>query len=312
MYYPYLRGKQFELLALREFSQEIPKPSHVCPIIEPVKKTLNSLKTALETLLRQNVKFALVLNPVEGDYKRHQIDLMKEIPILDQNRNNWIPAFLYRENGEYINTFIKEKNLKNVMIIFSNPSNISDKQAVNLLEMENVDYVVANIEKDRSNRRRLSNFGKQLIRLDDQFHDLPRNADYLNIPEEKFSEEHRYYQEEGYAGFSDYTTLPSIFKDSGMLPYAVAIHMTYLKNDDEIYIRHFVSDSNIDNTNIQRKFYEAASKFKSFFKNIDQTIASRNLINFLDEKRYPGLGVIKKISIKNHLELVENCLSHLG
>lgn len=26
MYYPYLRGKQFELIALREFSQENPTP----------------------------------------------------------------------------------------------------------------------------------------------------------------------------------------------------------------------------------------------------------------------------------------------
>lgn len=309
MYYPYLRGKQFELLALREFSQEFPSPSHICPIIEPVKKTLNGLTAAIKILMGQNIRFALVLNPKDGDFKRIQLDLLKEIPELKKNKDKWIPAFIYRDNPDSIQSYIKSNELKNVMIIFLNSVNLSEDKVIEFLENENVLYIVANIEKDRSNRRRLLSLGKQLIRLDDQFNDLARNADYLNIPEEKFSEEHIYYKTEGYTGFSDYTTLPSIYKDSGMLPYAVAIHMTYQKSPEEIYIRHFVSDSNWDNTNIHGKFYEAASKFKTFFLNIKETPASKTLIQFLDEKRYPGLGVIKKLSIKNHLELIENCLS---
>lgn len=309
MYYPYLRGKQFELLALREFSQEFPSSSHICPIIEPVKKTINGLTTAIKVLMGQNIKFALVLNPKDGDYKRIQLDILEEIPVLKENKEKWIPAFIYRDNPNSIKSYIKTNELQNVMIIFLNSINLSEDKVIGFLENENVLYIVANIEKDRSNRRRLLSLGKQLIRLDDQFNDLARNADYLNIPEEKFSEEHIYYKTEGYAGFSDYTTLPSIYKDSGMLPYAVAIHMTYQKSAEEIFIRHFVSDSNWDHTNIHGKFYEAASKFKTFFLNIKETPASKTLIQFLDEKRYPGLGVIKKLSIKNHLELIENCLS---
>lgn len=41
---------------------------------------------------------------------------------------------------------------------------------------------MANIEGDRRNRRLLARSGKELIRLDDQFHEQPRNADYLSIP----------------------------------------------------------------------------------------------------------------------------------
>lgn len=37
MYYPYLRAKQFELKALREFSEEH-SGSNIVPILEPVKK----------------------------------------------------------------------------------------------------------------------------------------------------------------------------------------------------------------------------------------------------------------------------------
>lgn len=39
MYFPYLRGKQFELLALRSFSQSNQDCESIVPIIEPVKKT---------------------------------------------------------------------------------------------------------------------------------------------------------------------------------------------------------------------------------------------------------------------------------
>lgn len=308
MYYPYLRGKQFELIALREFSTETPTPSHVCPIIEPVKSSFNGLKTAIDTLSSNNISFALVLNPTEGDFRRKQQDILENLPVL-RELVGWIPAFIYKGNGGNIETYIATNSLNDVMIIFQDSIDLSKEDVSQLLKNNSIKYIVANIEGDRRNRRLLAKSGKELIRLDDQFHEQPRNADYLNIQEEKFTEEHKYYSEEGYKGFSDYVTLPSSFKESGMLPYAVAIHMTYEKNEDEIFVRHFVSDSNTDNTNIPGKFYEAATKLKAFYTGIPGTQASSELIAILDANRYPGLGVLKKLSIKNHLELIENYLT---
>lgn len=40
MYFPYLRGKQFELLALREFANKNASNRKIIPIIEPVKTHL--------------------------------------------------------------------------------------------------------------------------------------------------------------------------------------------------------------------------------------------------------------------------------
>lgn len=94
-----------------------------------------------------------------------------------------------------------------------------------------------------------------------------------------------------------------------MLPYAVAIHMTYEKNHDEIYVRHFVSDTNDDQSNIQRKFFEATTKVKDFFAGRDKTTAINELIQLLDDEKYPGLGIIKKLSIQNHIELMNRILS---
>ena len=50
MYYPYLRAKQFELKALREFSEEHPNDTKIVPILEPVKKQPNALKLAISDM----------------------------------------------------------------------------------------------------------------------------------------------------------------------------------------------------------------------------------------------------------------------
>lgn len=84
MYFPYLRGKQFELIALREFAEQYPDTAKIVPIIEPVKSTFNGLNTAAEVMFEKRLKFALVLNPTDGDFKRIRKDILLELPVLSQ------------------------------------------------------------------------------------------------------------------------------------------------------------------------------------------------------------------------------------
>jgi hypothetical protein len=58
MYYPYLRGKQFELIALREFADQYDN-YNVMPIIEPVKLAFNSMILAISMMKNRGLKFAL-------------------------------------------------------------------------------------------------------------------------------------------------------------------------------------------------------------------------------------------------------------
>lgn len=309
MYYPYLRGKQFELIALREFVQQARNQFHICPIIEPVKLGLNSLKMAINVFFSNSFCFALILNPNEGDFKRQSANFLEDIEDLKVNIDKWIPAFIYRNNPRAILEIIDAASLSDVMIIFHTSVEFTDPNVEELIQHANIKYIVADFNSRTTKRQLKYAKNKQLIRIDDKFNELPRNADYLSIQEEPFTEEHYYYKEDGFSGFSDYTVLPSSFKESGMLPYAVAIHMTYQKSPEEIYIQHFVSDSNEDNTNIQGKFREADTKLKLFYSSHKNTTASIELVQLLNEGRYPGLGVVKKLSIKNHLELIEDILS---
>ena len=309
MYFPYLRGKQFELIALREFSTQLPNSERIIPIIEPVKADFNSLTTAVNMMFENRQKFALILNPNDGDFRRTQKNVLSEVSTLTANIENWIPAFLHQNNTPEIRDAIQANSLSNVMIVFKDHIEVNNAGIMELLSDPEIEYIVNGNPASRLEMRKLGMLEKKIIRLDNCFIEQQRNADYSNIPEDKFTEEHRFFTTDHFFGISDYTALPKDFIDGGMLPYAIAIHLTYEKNQDEIYVRHFVSDTNDDRSNIQGKFFEATIKVKNFFSDIPRTNAINELIRFLDEDRYPGLGTIKKLSIKNHIELMNRILS---
>lgn len=311
MYYPYLRAKQYELKALREFSAEHQGQNSIIPILEPVKQQPNALNIAINEMLTNGLKFALILNPKDGDFKHHTVhfDVWLQNEKLMNEKNGWIPAFLYsKRNANEISSMIDEYELENAMIVFRTCMDIDDETAWEIIKKQSIGYVVNSFGSTISRRLRskLKETGKQIIRLDDCFKSRVRNADYAFEVDELFSEEPFFYAEEGHLdGYSDYTTLPSEYIEGGMLPYALAIHLSYKKNDEQLYVHHFVSDSNETNSDIRGKFREAAKKIAPFYDDKVQTESVKEIIEKANESDgYPGLGYLKKLSIKNHLELI--------
>lgn len=70
MYYPYFRGKQFELIAIRE-SADLLKASGFVPIIEPVRESLGGLSKALGALTDAETQAVVIINPQHGDHKQN-------------------------------------------------------------------------------------------------------------------------------------------------------------------------------------------------------------------------------------------------
>ena len=68
MYYPYLRGKQYELVLLREQAELISKSKNIIPIIEPVKENLNPLDRAIKEFNKNDIEYILIANPINGDF----------------------------------------------------------------------------------------------------------------------------------------------------------------------------------------------------------------------------------------------------
>lgn len=308
MYYPYLRGRQFELLALRTFSETFTGDSKVFPIIEPVRINRNSLKRAATTMTEKGIRYGIILNPEYGDNAGNIIDLSIEENFPDTNQ--WSPAFIIgKQSISQIASTIYNNGYQEVILILPKAVSVNEDDLAELI----ADSAIARVITDPSRRkvaRATRNKGKKLIELDDKFIVQPTNQAYTNIDEELFSEEFFYFGEDNFAGFSDYTVLPNEFREGGTLPKVVVIHLTYRKTEDQIFIKHFCSDSNQeDRSNIQGKFAEAANKAIAFFDSIDyNSPALDNLRENLSNGTFPGLGVLKKISILHHLDLVQKIL----
>lgn len=305
MYLPYLRGKQFELLALRTFAKTHPGCVNITPIIEPVKQNTKALEQAFNVMFENRQQFAVILNPYDGDF-RHPInnDILGLCPSL-KDKLGWTPAYLYRQDSD-IRGHATRHNLSDIMVVFNQSIDFENSEIANLLNDELVKYVVVT-NGSRSIRAKLRRLQKNIITLEDRFTTRQKNADYASPNDEFFSDDFAFYGDDNLWGYSDYTTISKDFIEGGMLPYAIAIHLTYKKNDEEINVHHFVSDNNYDQSNIKGKFVEAASKIEPFYtlNNLTRTTSVEELIKkSRSYEDYPGLGYLKKLSILNHLELI--------
>lgn len=309
MYYPFLRARQFELIALRELASRQLTQKFIRPIFEPVKASNNNLKIANKIFNATNQISYLILNPNVGELKGKSQESVQIYKSLGQTK--FIPAFHYSNNGSFIVKCMKDNKITNCLLVCQNEINADDQDFKKLIENEKVNCISVELpDRNRTLNRYIKGLNKKYIRFDDLFAKQERNSDFLNIQEHRFSEEHIYFEEEKFSGFSDYTALPSEFSSSGSTPRAVVIHLTYLKENSQIWIRHFTSFTNDSIANVQGKFAEAAEKAVNFCRTEGlHNLAIQELEKYYDTEHYPGLGTIKKISIKNHILVVNQYLS---
>jgi hypothetical protein len=313
MYYPFLRARQFELIALRELASEEATQGVIIPILEPVKSTHNNLTLANKVFLEKGQTAYLIVNPKIGELSGDNYYYTEYLNTLDGE--TFLPAFHYNSsnsNAEFITQNITQFGLTNCMIICQNDISADDLEFRQLVTQNAISKInLSDPNRNRSLHRFLRGLNKVYIRLDDLFEKKSRNSDYLDIEEHRFSEEHLYFQDEGFSGFSDYTVLPSEYIDGGSTPRAVVIHLTYSNDQNQILIRHFTSENNDSIANVQGKFAEAAAKAVNYCRENGLTnSAISELESYYDKEHYPGLGMVKKISIKNHLLVLSHFLTN--
>lgn len=314
MYFPLIRGKQFELIALRDLSSQMANSKKISPIIEPVKEAISVLEKTLNVFVHYNINFTIILNPIEGELKG--------------SKQQIIANFIKKNLGEYdnfqIGIYVKgeEDFKKQYQFAIDNNFHKSKFVLIHNEQLDNLDdinefiinYTVSYnvINFDKVSKRYDRKFDrKTIITLSDAFKQQNRNSDYSNNADEFFSEEYLYFSEDGYAGFSDYLTIGEPFSEGGFLPYAVVIHLTYPDNN-KIRIGHFVSNSNEDTIDIAGKFAEALSKLIVFLNSHTnfKTSAISEFSDLYEKQHYPGLGTIKKLSVINHIELIMQLLTN--
>lgn len=302
MYLPYLRARQFELIALRELVEKDLIGDKILPIIEPIKLSSTLIKT-IEAFINKDKKIVIIHNPKVGDFleeikDEHKKEKFKRIL---ENRNVIIGHIINNNSKEELEKLTQD-GLEEILIINNNINYLNIYSEI-ALEIQPLYTLIP----DEGLFRRKSKGNK--ILLADRFNKKDRNSDYSDTEDEVFTEDHLYYMDEGYTGFSDYSIIGSNFSESGFAPYAVALHIIYFDEDNVLRIKHFVSDSNEDIRNPAGKFYEAISKLNEWqYNEQSDSYALQELREYYRSEGYPGLGTAKKLSLMHHLEILSRYL----
>ncbi|ERL64576.1 sce7725 family protein [Schleiferilactobacillus shenzhenensis] len=301
MYFPYLRGKQFELIALRELLAQNLLTEAIIPVIEPVKAS-STLLSVLVQFQEKNHPIAVIQNPRVAPYTPFDNEVVTQL----KQSDCFIPA-LFINQADDLAQLGQFSNTQKMVIVtpgtrMSIPDNDSQwDDVLKLIAVENFHFL----------RRARGN----VIELEDSFNKAQRNADYLDVDDELFSDNQRYFRDDGLSGFSDYSVVGKEYTASGFAPMAVAIHVVYFDGENSLRIKHFVSDSNQDISDPAGKAGEALEKLVKWVqapdfdhdKNDSQALAS--FIQMAGNGQYSGLGIIKKLSIQHHLEIMGRYLT---
>jgi len=306
MYFPYFRGKQFELILLRDNSTMIAE-NNVHPIIEPVRKDFKSLERALESLVDSKALYTLIINPITGKTPVSQESLLSFIEKPPFILGNISLGYILNADSKIdeLTKLLKKYGDKDFSIIhygYPNSRIIADE--VNAFE--NVKrHIFIDGYAGKLYQRHLRKDGVKRILIRDGFKPQRKNALYPQS--EHFSDLHITYPDEGMDGFGDFLTVGDDYSETGGPAYAVAIHLTYLNEENDMFIYHFVSDRTDSPTDPGGKFLEALQKliFKGSEANslIYKSKAYQEFNELFETQHYPGLGYVKKLSMQHHLEL---------
>lgn len=312
MYHPYFRGKQFELVAIRE-SAELLAESGFTPIVEPVKGALGGLERALNAVCDADGTAIVIINPGCGDHAEDGgviSNLLNEKFIDKPNINAGI---LLKGQMSVADAMIQLQEHSNHNPVFVH-AGFTEAKALSQALGESLSSTHHVFVEQYCGKLYWRHFrGSKRILLRDGFRKAKRNADH---PEsEEFSDLHITYTEEGMDGFGDFLVVGDDFTEGGGPAYAVAIHLTYIdpNKDEAMYIYHFLSTTNNTPTDPAGKFGQALDKLimelESGHSMLFEGASIREFRELHKKRHFPGLGYVKKLAMKHHIETLSNFLS---
>lgn len=304
MYHPYFRGKQYELITVRELAPSL-AASNFVPIIEPVKEALAGLEKTLQAVCAADGKAIVVVNPYHGVYAEAGENISALLKKSFSRQSGIDAGILLKKNmtARDILACCKEHEQHDLTLIhagFTDAKGLSDLLADQASTMRHVFF------EDDCGKLYRKHFavGKRVL-IRDGF-EKRRNADHPAV--ELFSDLHVTYPDEGMNGFGDFLIVGDDYSESGGPAYAVAIHLTFIDpdKDDAMYIYHFVSERQDTPTDPAGKFGEALRVMMATLRmpnhHILETSAIGEFRELYERGHFPGLGYVKKLSMKHHIE----------
>ena len=304
MYHPYFRGKQYELITIREMAQVF-AASDFCPIVEPVKETLSSLKKAIDAVEEAGGKAIIIVNPRHGDLSDEGKPLTELLKQKFIDSPNISAGILLKQNmsvEEVMECYGAHKAHTPVLIHygFSEAKELSETLGRPTKKDRHVF-----LERFCGKLYQKHFKGANRILVKDGFQKM-RNRDYPKV--EPFSDLHATFEDEGMEGFGDFLIVGDDYTESGGPAYAIAIHLTFIdpEQDDSMRIYHFKSRRQDTPKDPAGKFAEALDGMMKVLNAPESKVLETNAVKefrLLHELgHFPGLGYVKKLSMNHHIE----------
>lgn len=307
MYYPYFRGKQFELIAIRE-NASLLASAKITPIIEPVREALNPVKRALDAIVEAAGRAIFIVNPDCGDLIGKNDEISDFLTQQFDGNRNIIAGILLTEKVSLDNVKSLIEAHKNREIAFIHAGFSDAKPLASFLAAQELYpiHVFHDESCGRLYRMHFKSHRRVLVR--DGFEKRKSNREHPEV--EFFSDLHVTYSDEGMNGFGDFLIVGDDYSEGGGPAYTVAIHITFIdqEKDGEMHIHHFKSDRQDSPIDAAGKFSEALSKLKADLDNktskILKTKAIEEFLKLESNGHFPGLGFVKKLSMQHHIETI--------
>ncbi|OGR01675.1 MAG: hypothetical protein A2511_09780 [Deltaproteobacteria bacterium RIFOXYD12_FULL_50_9] len=311
MYYPYFRGKQYELITIRENAERMTQAA-IVPIIEPVKQNMSGLHRALEALVEKNVRFVLIFNPQCGALCDINPALINELVNGTLSEyHNFSLGYIVTQDTLLSNVTSFCKSASHPVTIVHSGYQHGRELADALNSQKNVsEHIFIEEYCSKLYRKHFSKKTRVLVR--DGF--IKRtNREHPEV--EHFSDLHITYKEESVDGFGDFLIVGDDYNEGGGPAYTIAIHLTFIDaaEDDDMFVKHYLSDRTNTPVDPGGKFLEALQKLvddvEKKSSKIYRSEAVNEYVKFHEREHYPGLGYIKKLSMQHHIELMINSLT---
>ena len=282
MYFPYIRGKQFDLLALKALLEQDCLSDAIQPIIEPVKQS-KTFWTTIDLFQRKQHPFYLVRNPQAG-------------------------AFLTAEGLAELQNVAAPK----AMIVDRPIETVEEKP--DLWIIHQADQALASDWRENTlpvlvskEFRLLNKINGPKLLMEDPFTRLPKNSFYTECPDEGFSKTHHLYHKLGYAGFSDFSVDSKIYHEHSYPSKRLVLHWIYPTAEQDLRIVHLFSEEELPSQ--KEKFFEVMEALLQHEEEYPtQTAGLQLLVAAYQQRSFPGMGVIRKAAVMNHLELVSRLI----
>jgi hypothetical protein len=308
VYHPYLRGKQYELITVRELAPLL-KTAGFCPVIEPVREDLSGLGKALSAVVDAGGKAIVIVNPHHGALSGAAEPLTE---LLKDNILDWpgISAGILLKQNMALEEIIEyyEEHAPHAPVLihagFGEAKALADKLGKLTQDHTHIFF------EDFCGKLYQKHFkGANRILLRDGFKRM-RNRDYDLV--EPFSDLHATFRDEGMDGFGDFLIVGDEYSEGGGPAYAITIHLTFIDpdQDDLMQIYHFKSKRTDTPKDPAGKFAEALAAMMRVLNDpkskVLDTDAVKEFRMLHEQGHFPGLGYVKKLSMSHHIETLAN------